>query len=85
MGGGAVAKTQDQTVAHEAQCFMISCMDFRLLDDIVHFMDKLGYNNNYDQFILAGASLGYTQTKYPHWGKSLTDHMEIGLSLHNFR
>jgi hypothetical protein len=31
-------------------------------------MDKKGYNNNYDQFILAGSSLGLTQTKFPHWG-----------------
>jgi hypothetical protein len=43
-------------------------MDFRLIDDMVHFMNNLGYNNNYDQFTLAGASLGFTQEKYPHWG-----------------
>jgi hypothetical protein len=32
-------------------------MDFRLIDD-------MGYNNNYDQFVLAEASLGFTQGKY---------------------
>jgi hypothetical protein len=36
-------------------------MDFRLIDDIVRFMDGKGYNNNYDQFILAGGSLGFIQ------------------------
>ena len=37
---------------------LLSCMDFRLLDDIVVFMNALGYHNNYDQYILAGSSLG---------------------------
>ena len=64
---------------------MISCMDFRLIDDIVRAMDSMGYNNNYDQFILAGASLGLTQTKYEHWGKTAMDHMEIGSNLHHFK
>lgn len=84
MGCGAI-KTQDQTTAHSANCFVVACMDFRLVDDVTHFMDKIGHNNNYDQFVLAGASLGFTQDKYPEWGKSLLDHMSIGQSLHNFR
>ena len=64
---------------------MISCMDFRLIDDMVHAMNHLDYNNNYDQFILAGASLGLTQDKFPHWGQAALDHMEIGKQLHQFR
>ena len=78
-------KSQDQKTAQSSECFLISCMDFRLLDDIVMAMDKLGYNNNYDQFIVAGSSLGVCQDKFPHWGKSCLDHMEIGLKLHDFR
>jgi hypothetical protein len=39
-------------------------MDFRLCDDIVKFMNEQGFNNNYDQFVLAGASLGFSQEKY---------------------
>jgi hypothetical protein len=57
-------------------------MDFRLIDDITHFMNEQGYNNNYDQFILAGSSLGLNQDKFPHWGQTLADHMNIGLGLH---
>jgi len=60
--------TQDQTKAHNAKCFVIACMDFRLVDDNVHFMNSIGYHNNYDQFVLAGGSLGFTQEKYPAWG-----------------
>lgn len=78
-------RTQDQKTAKTSEVFLISCMDFRLLDDIVRAMDGLGYNNNYDQFIVAGSSLGVCQDKFPHWGKSCIDHMEIGLKLHDFR
>merc|ERR1712141_573504 len=77
-------RTQDQTTAHRAEVFLISCMDFRLLDDIVRAMDGLGYNNNYDQFIVAGSSLGVIQDKYPNWGKTCIDHMEIAVNLHKF-
>lgn len=77
--------TQDQLTAHFCKCFIISCMDFRLIDDLVRAMNNLGYNNNYDQFILAGASLGLTQEKFPHWGQTAMDHMEVGLNLHHFR
>lgn len=78
-------QTQDQLTAHHASTYLITCMDFRLLDDIVKVMDEMGYNNNYDQFIVAGSSLGFIQDKFPHWGQTVMDHMEIGLSLHQFR
>jgi len=41
-------------------------------------MDSMGYDNNYDHFILAGASLGLTQEKFPHWGEVALDHMDCG-------
>jgi hypothetical protein len=60
-------------------------MDFRLIDDEVKFMNSIGYNKNYDEFVLAGASLGFTQDKYPSWGEALIDHMKIGEGLHHFK
>ena len=85
MGCGQAIATQDQTRAHSAKCFAVACMDFRLVDDTVYFLDSLGLNNNYDQFVLAGSSLGFTQDKYPEWGATLLGHMSIGESLHHFR
>jgi hypothetical protein len=77
--------TQDQTHSHESKVFAVACMDFRLVDDTTYFMNSLGFNNNYDQFVLAGASLGFSQDTYPHWGQTLIDHMSIGQSLHHFK
>ena len=56
--------SQDQLVADEAKAFLYRCMDFRLLDDIVYFMNLIGYNNNYDQFILGGGSLAFASEKF---------------------
>jgi hypothetical protein len=48
MGCGASIQTQDQTKAHTAQCFVVACMDFRLVDDTVYYLNTLGLSNNYD-------------------------------------
>jgi hypothetical protein len=72
------AVTQDQKTAKKAKCFVLNCMDFRLIDDCVYFLDGLGLNNNYDAFVVAGSSLGFTQTKYPYWQQTVIDHMKLG-------
>jgi len=38
--------------------FLLTCMDQRLLDDTVHFMNDLNLHNRYDQLCLAGAAMG---------------------------
>ena len=58
-------------------------MDFRLIDDAVAYLDSQGYNNNYDEFILAGASLGYNQTAYSAWTEAFDKHIELAKQLHH--
>ena len=57
---------RDQLVEHNAKAIVLSCMDFRDIDDLTFLFNKLKYNNNYDQFILAGASFGIL-TKDDNW------------------
>jgi len=45
-------------------------------------MNELGYRDKYDQFILAGASLGYTDN---NWRKTLEDHINISIELHHIK
>jgi carbonic anhydrase len=77
--------TQDQLTAHTAKAIVITCMDFRLIDDVVRYLDSKGYNNNYDEFILAGASLGYNQTTYSAWTETLDKHIELAEKLHHIK
>lgn len=78
-------ETQDQLTAHKSKAIVLNCMDFRLIDDLVHFLDNNGYNNNYDDFILAGASLGYNQNVYPTWKEVFDKHVELAEQLHEIR
>lgn len=77
--------TQDQLTAHTAKALVITCMDFRLIDDAVNYLNSQGYNNNYDEFILAGASLGYNQSTYSAWTETLDKHIELAEQLHDIK
>jgi hypothetical protein len=51
---------------------LLTCMDLRLLDDIVHYMDHAGLRNRYDHLIFAGASLGVLLGESPCADKEIT-------------
>lgn len=76
-------QTQNQLTAHRAKALVLTCMDFRLIDDAVAYLNSQGYNNNYDQFILAGASLGYNQTTYDTWTEAFENHIDLAEQLHD--
>lgn len=58
-------------------------MDFRLIDDQVTLLNRLGYNNNYDALILAGASLGYNQDTYISWRQTINNQIDLAESFHH--
>ena len=39
----------------------------------------------YDQVVLAGASLGAKNDKYPAWGTTFWDHVQVAIDLHHIR
>jgi carbonic anhydrase len=77
-----VYEIPNQLTSHTAKALVLSCMDFRLIDDEVYYFNKIGYTNNYDKFVLAGASLGYNQTSFPEWKQSFNKHIELAIRLH---
>lgn len=76
---------------------LISCMDLRLLDNIVHFMDHDNLTNRYDQFIMAGSSIGalfadaqpgdelMNIPKYYSWKEGLLNHVDLAIELHDIK
>ena len=74
--------TQNQLTAHKAKAIVITCIDFRLRDDAVLFLNSINLINNYDEFILAGSSLGYNQTLFSAWIETLDKHIELAEQLH---
>lgn len=67
-----------------AEALLLSCMDYRLVDDIVHYMDGRHMTNEYDHVVLAGASLGAVSEKLD-WGKTFWDHLDVALKLHHIK
>ena len=71
--------------AGDVEAVVLSCMDYRLMDDVGVYMDKRGLKENYDHLILAGASLGAVTTKYPEWGNTFRDHLGLAIKLHHIK
>jgi hypothetical protein len=64
---------------------LLTCMDPRLLDNVVNFMNHDNLTNRYDHVILAGAALGALggcQAEYEHWRKTFFDHLAGAHKLH---
>lgn len=70
---------------HEADYLVISCMDFRLVDELERFMTARGLRDKYDYLILAGAGLGADNTSYPYWDKTFLDHLKLSMDLHKIK
>jgi carbonic anhydrase len=74
---------RDRLSEKTAKAMVLSCMDFRFVDDKVNFLNKIGYRDDYSKFVLAGSSLGYNQDTFPEWSKSFDKHIELAKDLHN--
>jgi len=69
----------------EAKAILLTCMDFRFLENIVTVMGKKGYKLDYDHFILAGASLACTQKEFEDWADLFKKHVTLAEKLHNVK
>lgn len=77
-------RTQVNTVPSTSghNILLLSCMDLRLLDEIVAYMDGRNLTNRYDHVILAGAALGVVHAAHGHWAKTFWDHLALARELH---
>lgn len=88
LGGGAMlwqplhAETGYGAAAHTTEALLLSCMDYRLMDDIAKYMDARGLTDQYDHIVLAGASLGAVTNAFKDWNKTFWEHLKISIDLH---
>jgi hypothetical protein len=62
---------------------LLSCIDYRLTGHTERYMSGRGMAGKYDQIVLAGAALGAKNDKFPAWGTTFMDHVQVALDLHN--
>src|SRR3954467_6569167 len=63
----------------QAEVLLLSCMDYRLVDETERYMTNRGLRDKYDHVVLAGASLGAVTEKYPDWNKTFWDHLALAI------
>ena len=68
--------------AGSTEALLLSCMDYRLIDETERYMTGRGLRDKYDHVILAGASLGALTDKYPAWNQTFWDHLQVSIQLH---
>lgn len=87
IGGGASLLTvaldpRSAFGSGHADALLLTCMDYRLLDDTERYMTGRGLRDKYDQVVLAGASLGAVTDKYHAWNQTFWDHLSLAIQLH---
>jgi carbonic anhydrase len=75
-------QSQPARASGTAKALLLSCMDYRLIDDLVRFMDGQGLQNQYDHVILAGASLGVVNEGFSDWHLTFWQHLDVAIELH---
>jgi carbonic anhydrase len=65
---------------------LLTCMDLRLMDNVLQFMEHDNLVNRYDHVTMAGAALGAlgANGQHPHWEETFRDHFRIAYSLRQF-
>ena len=86
LGGGAMLLApRIAMAAGHAEALLLNCIDYRLNDKVTTYMNGRGLKENYDQVILAGAALGAVNTKFPDWGRTFNQHLDVAIQLHDIQ
>ena len=88
LGGGVALLTATASptlAAGHVDVLLLSCMDYRLMDEIAAYMDSRGLKDGYDHVILAGASLGALTDQRPAWGRTFWEHLDVAIQLHHIK
>ena len=88
LGGGAALLTTLPLAARAAghvDVLLLSCMDYRLMDEVSAYMQGRGLKDAYDHVILAGASRGALTDKRPDWGRTFFQHLDVAIQLHKVK
>lgn len=77
-GGAVPARAASGTDA-----LLLNCIDYRLTAATTRYMATRGMAGKYDQIVLAGAALGAKNDKFPAWGTTFWDHVQVAKELHH--
>ena len=82
-GAVGVAALPGAAKAADITALGITCIDYRLVEDGVHFFHDKHLTKDYDQVSLAGASLAAVSDKFPSSNAAFWNHIDIAKTLHH--
>lgn len=71
--------------AADVEALALTCIDYRVVDDDIRFINGTGLQKNYDLVALAGASLAAVSDKFPSSNQAFWDHVDIAKKLHHVK
>lgn len=83
-----LSNTNTASESHEnkgIEALVLNCMDYRLVDDVTHYMDARGLTDQYDQITLAGAAIGVLTDQRSAWGRTFWEHVALARKLHHIK
>lgn len=86
LGAGVLASTSmtwANEPGHDVEALLLTCMDYRLTDEVCEWMDGRGLRGDYDHIVLAGASLGANTSRYRAWSRTFWNHLDLAVKLHS--
>lgn len=88
--GGAIIGTGGLSFAPAlaaggTDALLLNCIDYRLTGATTQYMAGRQMAGKYDQIVLAGAALGAKNDKFPDWGKTFWDHVQVAIDLHHIQ
>ena len=87
LGGGVALLFGPRALAddHECDVLLLSCIDFRLVQKTVDYMNSQRLERDYDHIALAGASLAALTEQKPAWGETFWQHVQTAIDLHKIK
>lgn len=86
LGGGAALLTTLAPGVSKAgghtEMLLLTCMDFRLTGAVDDYMEARGLAGKFDHVVLAGASLGALNDRFPAWADVFWAHLDLAVQLH---
>jgi hypothetical protein len=71
--------------AGHADALVVTCIDYRLVDDTTRFFDGLHMTHTYDQVSLAGAALAGVSPMFPSSNAAFWDQLALAKKLHDVK
>ena len=83
--GGSAMPAGWALAAGGTDALLLNCIDYRLTEATTRYMTGRHMAGKYDQLVLAGASLGAKNDKFPAWGATFWEHVQVAKELHHIK